>query len=96
MVVGCAHLIRRLELYFRHKEAYIRKKSCKKISAIEVKDLREYKKRFSARSKNAKEKRTERDIQSGRGSRPPPAMETKDQRGNSPPYLGGRPRMKRG
>ena len=28
VVVGCAHLVRRLELYFRHKEAYIRKKSC--------------------------------------------------------------------
>ena len=26
MVVGCAHLLRRLELYFGRKEAYIRKK----------------------------------------------------------------------
>ena len=25
-VVGCAHLVRQLDLYFRHKEAYIRKK----------------------------------------------------------------------
>ena len=28
MVVGCAYLVRRLELYFGHKEAYIRKISC--------------------------------------------------------------------
>ena len=27
-VVGCAHLICRLDLYFGRKEAYIRKKSC--------------------------------------------------------------------
>ena len=26
VVVGCAHLVRRLELYFGRKEAYIRKK----------------------------------------------------------------------
>ena len=34
---------------------------------------------------SAKQKRTEREIQSRRGSRPSSAMETKDQRGNSPP-----------
>ena len=27
-VVGCAHLVRRLDLYFWRKEAYIQKKSC--------------------------------------------------------------------
>ena len=49
--VGCAHLVRWLDLYFGRKEAYIRKKSCKKISAIGVTNLREYKKQFSARSR---------------------------------------------
>jgi hypothetical protein len=34
---------------------------------------------------NAKQKRTEREIQSRRGSRPSAAMEAMDQRGNSPP-----------
>ena len=33
MVVGCAHLVRQLELYFGRKEAYIRKKNRVKISA---------------------------------------------------------------
>lgn len=28
-VVGCAHLVRRLELYFRRKEAYIQKNRVK-------------------------------------------------------------------
>ena len=28
VVVGCAHLVRRLELYFGRKEAYIREKLC--------------------------------------------------------------------
>ena len=28
VVVGCAHLVRWLELYFGRKEAYIQKKSC--------------------------------------------------------------------
>ena len=48
-------------------------------------DLPEYKKRFQLDQKNAKKKRTEREIQSWRGSRPSAAMETMDQRGNSPP-----------
>ena len=32
-VVGCAHLVRRLDLYFGRKEAYIRKENRVKISA---------------------------------------------------------------
>ena len=38
---------------------------------------------------SAKQKRTEREIQSRRGSRPSAAMETMDQRGNPPPIWGG-------
>ena len=61
------------------------KQSCKNLSAIGVTDLWEYKKRFLARSGNAKQNRTEREIQSWRGSRPSHAMDTKDRRGNPSP-----------
>jgi hypothetical protein len=37
---------------------------------------------------NAKQKRTEREIQSRRGSGPSAAMEAMNQRGNSPPIYG--------
>ena len=40
-------------------------------------------------NRNAKQKRTEREIQSRRGSPPLGAMAAMDQRGNSPPIYGG-------
>ena len=41
-MVGCAHLVHRLELYFGRKEAYIHKILCKKISIVGVMDLQEF------------------------------------------------------
>ena len=85
-VVGCAHLIRRLELYFGCKETYIRKKKYVKISAqSELQISRNIRNSFRPDLGNAKQKRTEREIQSRRGSGPSAAMETKDQRGNPSP-----------
>ena len=85
VVVGVAILEQWLDLYFGCKEVYIRKKSCKMISAIGVTDLREYKKRFLARSGERETEEDRETIQSRRGSRPSTAMEAMDQRGNSPP-----------
>ena len=95
MVVYAAHLVRRLELYFGRKEAYIRKKSCKKISAIGVTGLREYKKRFSAKSweRETEENREGDPISEGLS----PLRRHGDQgpEGELSSHLGGRPRKKK-
>ena len=86
MVVGCAHLVRRLELYFECKEAYIRKKNRVKISAqSELRISRNIRNGFRPDLENAKQKRTEREIQSRSGSLPSASMETMEQMGISPP-----------
>ena len=85
-VVGCSLLERRLELYFGRKEAYIQKKNCVEISAqSELRISQNIRNGFRPDQKNAKQKRTEREIQSRWGSCPSAAMEAMDQRGNSPP-----------
>ena len=86
VVVGCALLERRLELYFGRKEAYIQKKNRVKISAqSELRISGNIRNGFRPDLRNAKQKRIEREIQSRRGSRPFAAMETKGQRGNPSP-----------
>ena len=50
MVVGCAHLVRRLEIYFGRKEAYIWKKVVLKSQRDQSYGSPGYKKRFTARS----------------------------------------------
>ena len=85
-VAGCAHLVRRLDIYFRNNEAYIWKKNCVKISAqSELRISRNIRNGFRPDQGNTNQKRTEREIQSRTGSRPSAAMEAMDQRGNSPP-----------
>ena len=78
MVVGCAHLIHRLELYFECKQAYILKNRVKISAQSELRISGNIRKGFRPDLGNAKQKRTEREIQSRRGSRPSAAMEAMD------------------
>ena len=75
VVVGCAHLVHWLELYFGHKEAYIRKNNVKILAQSELRISRNIRNGFWPVPGNAKQKRTEREVQSRRGSCPSAAME---------------------
>ena len=96
-LVDCTHLVSWLELSFGRKEANFWKKHRVKISAqSELRISGNIRNGFRPENRNAKQKRTEREIQSRRGSCPSAAMEAMDQRGNSPPiYGGGQGRIRR-
>ena len=85
MVVGFAHLVRWLELYFGHKESYILENRVKISAQSELHVSRNIRNGFRPDLRNAKLKRPEREIQSRRGAHPSAIMEAMDQRGNSPP-----------
>ena len=71
-LVSCALLERRLEPFFWRKKDNLWEKSCKNFSAIGVRISENLRNREGPDLGNAKQKRTEREIQSRRGPAPPP------------------------
>ena len=84
---GCAgHLVRRLRPFFwRKKDNFLEKNQAKESVQSELRISGYLRNGEGPESGNAKQKRTEREIQSRRGSCPSAAMAAMDQRGNPPP-----------
>ena len=78
--------VRWLMPFFGRKKANFWKTICAKVSIqSDLRISRNIRNGFRPDQENAKQKRTEREIQSRRGSRPFAAMEAMYQRGQSPP-----------
>ena len=78
--------VRQLLLYFCRKKANFRRKIWAKVSIQSELRISGYKRNGErAESRTQKQRETERQIQSRRGSRPSHSMEAKDQRGNPSP-----------
>ena len=91
------HPVRQLTLLFFRKKANFMRKNWVKDSTQSVLRISGYKRNGERAAGGAqKQRETERQIQSRRGSRPSHAMKAKDQRGNpSPIYGGGQGRRRR-
>ena len=82
------HPVRRLEPFFHRKKANIQIKIVSKIQPNQSYGSPVIKETVKGQNQERRNRETERQIQSRRGSRPSHAMETMDQRGDtSPSYL---------